>query len=225
MTTSIRVLLCDDHAVVRAGLHKLIECEPDLEVVGEAANAGEAIERSRAEGPDVLLLDVVMPGRSGIDALPGILGAAPATKVLMLSMQDDPSYVRESFAAGASGYVLKDAADTELVEAIHTVASGRRYVHPLLGARLAAAEATAAETVRDPLSEREHQVLRLLALGHTNQEIAKQLFLSVRTVETHRARIVQKLGLKTRAEIVRYAFSSGEPEIEQQPESSELRVG
>ena len=176
MAGSIRVLVCDDHALVRSGLHKLLECEPDLEVVGEAANADEAIERSRADRPDVLLLDVVMPGRSGIDALPDILGAAPATKVLMLSMQNDPAYVRQAFAAGASGYVLKDAADTELVEAIHTVAGGRRYLHPLLGARLAAAEATAeTQTVRDPLSEREHQVLRLLALGHTNQEIAKHL--------------------------------------------------
>ena len=221
MTGSIRVLLCDDHALMRSGLHKLLECEPHLEVVGEAANAEEAIERSRADGPDVLLLDVVMPGRSGIDALPDILGAAPETKVLMLSMQDDPAYVRQSFAAGASGYVLKDAADTELVEAIHTVAGGRRYVHPLLGARLAAAAATAGtQKTRDPLSEREHQVLRLLALGHTNQEIAKQMFLSIRTAETHRARIVQKLGLRTRAEIVRYAFNSGELNIERQPKSA-----
>ena len=218
VTTSIRVLICDDHALVRSGLHKLLECEPELEVVGEAANAEEAIERSRTDRPDVLLLDVFMPGRSGIDALPDIQSAAPGTKVLMLSMQDDPAYVRQSFAAGASGYVLKDAAETELVEAIHTVAGGRRYVHPLLGARLAAAEATAeTQTVRDPLSEREHQVLHLLALGHTNQEIAKQLFISVRTAETHRARIVQKLGLKTRAEIVRYAFSSGELNNEPQP--------
>lgn len=226
MAGSIRVLVCDDHALVRSGLHKLLECEPDLEVVGEAANADAAIERSRVDRPDVLLLDIVMPGRSGIDSLPDILGAAPGTKVLMLSMQNDPAYVRRSFAAGASGYVLKDAADTELVEAIHTVADGRRYLHPLLGARLAAADATSeTQTVRDPLSEREHQVLRLLALGHTNQEIAKHLSLSVRTAETHRARIVQKLGLKTRAEIVRYAFNSGELKIEQQPESASLGVG
>jgi two-component system, NarL family, response regulator NreC len=218
VTTSIRVLICDDHALVRSGLHKLLECEPELEVVGEAANAEEAIERSRTDRPDVLLLDVVMPGRSGIDALPDIQSAAPGTKVLMLSMQDDPAYVRQSLTAGASGYVIKDAAETELVEAIHTVASGRRYVHPLLGARLAAAEAMAeTQTLRDPLSEREHQVLHLLALGHTNKEIAKQLFISVRTAETHRARIVQKLGLKTRAEIVRYAFSAGELNNEPQP--------
>jgi two-component system, NarL family, response regulator NreC len=221
MAGSIRVLVCDDHALVRSGLHKLLECEPDLEVVGEAANADQAAERSRVDRPDVLLLDVVMPGRSGIDALPDILQTAPATKVLVLSMHDDPAYVRNAFAAGASGYVLKDAADTELVEAIHTVAEGRRYLHPLLGARLAATEATAGkQAVRDPLSEREHQVLRLLALGHTNQEIAKQLFVSVRTAETHRARIVQKLGVKTRAEIVRYAFSSGELDSEQQPPSA-----
>ena len=212
MASAIRVLICDDHAIVRAGLHKLLECEPQLEGVGEAATASEAIERTRARRPDVVLLDIVMPGRSGIEALPDILGAAPGTKVLMLSMQDDPVYVRQAFAAGASGYVLKEAADTELVEAIHAVADGRRYLHPLLGARLAATTVAAAtnQTASDPLSEREHQVLRLLALGHTNQEIAQKLFISVRTAETHRARIVQKLGLKTRAEIVRYAFASGE---------------
>ena len=217
MAGCIRVLLCDDHALVRSGLHKLLEGEPDLEVVGEAANAGEALERARTDRPDVLLLDVVMPGRSGIDALPGILAAAPATKVLMLSMQDDPAYVRQAFAAGASGYVLKDAADTELVEAIHTVADGRRYVHPLLGARLATTQAPVEnETARDALSEREHEVLQLLALGHTNQEIARMLFVSVRTAETHRARISHKLGVKTRAELVQYALNSGELELKQQ---------
>ena len=217
MAGYIRVLLCDDHALVRSGLHKLLEGEPDLEVVGEAANAGEALERARTDRPDVLLLDVVMPGRSGIDALPDILAAAPATKVLMLSMQDDPAYVRQAFAAGASGYVLKDAADTELVEAIHAVADGRRYVHPLLGARLATTQASVEnDTARDALSEREHEVLHLLALGHTNQEIARMLFVSVRTAETHRARISHKLGVKTRAELVQYALNSGELDLKQQ---------
>ena len=217
MAGFIRILVCDDHALVRAGLHKLLETEPDLEVVGEAATAEEALDRARSDAPDVLLLDVVMPGRSGIDALPEILAAAPATRVLMLSMQDDPVYVRQAFAAGASGYVLKDAADTELVDAIHTVADGRRYVHPLLGARLVAPEASPeSQTTREPLSEREHDVLHLLALGHTNQEIAKLLFISVRTAETHRARIVHKLGVKTRAEIVQYALSSGEFDHKQQ---------
>ena len=211
MVLPIRVLICDDHALVRSGLRKLLECEPDLAVVDEAANAEEAIGKSKAKQPHVLLLDIVMPGRSGIYALPDIFEAAPATKVLVLSMQDDAAYVRQAFAAGASGYVLKDAADTELVEAIHDVANGRQYVHPLLGARLATAETTAQKkTDTGRLSKREHEVLRLLALGHTNQEIAKTLFVSIRTAETHRSQIVRKLELKTRAEIVRYALASGE---------------
>jgi two-component system, NarL family, response regulator NreC len=210
MVGPIRILVCDDHALVRLGLQRLLECEPDLEVIGEAASAGEAIQLSGDEQPDVVLLDIVMPVRSGIDAVPDILGAAPATRVLMLSMQEDPAYVRRAFAAGASGYVLKDAAGAELVEAIHTVAEGRRYVHPFLGARLASTAGAEKATSPDPLSEREHQVLRLLALGHTNQEIAGKLFLSLRTVETHRGRIVRKLGVSTRAELVQYAFSSGE---------------
>jgi two-component system, NarL family, response regulator NreC len=130
--------------------------------------------------------------------------------VLMLSMQDDPSYVREAFGAGASGYMLKEAADTELVQAVREVAAGGTYVHPTLGARLAQAEVEAARrAANDPLSEREREVLRLLALGHTNQEIAKRLFISVRTAETHRAHIMQKLGLGTRAELVRYALVNG----------------
>ncbi len=212
---SVTVAICDDHALVRSGLRRLLEAEPGLKVVGESATAEEAIEDARLTGPDVLLLDIVLPGRSGIEALPEIAEAAPETKVLMLSMQDDPAYVRQAFAAGALGYLLKEAADAELVQAIREVAHGRRYVHPLLGARLAAAEAAAHEQAQsDPLSEREHEVLRLLALGHTNQEIARILFISVRTAETHRARIMQKLGLRTRAEIVSYALASGglEPE-------------
>jgi two-component system, NarL family, response regulator NreC len=221
MVGPIRIVVCDDHALVRLGLQRLLECEPDLEVVGEAASAGEAIQLVVDEHPEVLLLDIVMPVRSGIDALPDLRRAAPSTKVLMLSMQEDPAYVRRAFAAGASGYVLKDAAGAELVEAIHTVAEGRRYVHPFLGARLASAGAGAETTTsRDPLSEREHQVLRLLALGHTNQEIAKQLFLSLRTVETHRGRIVRKLGVRTRAELVQYAFSSGELDTDRQSRSA-----
>jgi len=160
--------------------------------------------------PDVVLLDVTMPGRSGLDAAAEIKQAAPATQILVLSMHDDPSYVREAFAAGASGYLLKEAADADLVAAIRDVAAGTRYVHPALGARLAAAEAEAAAlAAADPLSEREREVLRLLALGHTNQEIAKMLFISVRTAETHRAHIMQKLRLSTRAELVRYALLHG----------------
>jgi DNA-binding NarL/FixJ family response regulator len=211
MAASIRVLVCDDHALVRAGLCMLLESEPGIHVAGEAANAEQAIAGVREQRPDVLLLDVVMPGRSGLDAIPDLLASAPETKILILSMQDDPSYVRQAFSAGANGYLLKDAADVDLVQAIHDVAEGQRYVHPALGARLAQADVDAeprAET--DPLSEREHEVLRLLALGHTNQEIARMLLISLRTTESHRARIMHKLGLTTRAEIVRYALSSGE---------------
>jgi two-component system, NarL family, response regulator NreC len=205
-----RVLIVDDHAVVRSGLRLLLERESDLEVVAEAGNAEEAIRAARLEKPDVVLLDVVMPGRSGLEAAVDILGAAPTARILVLSMQDDPTYVREAFAGGASGYMLKEAADAELVLAIREVASGGRYVHPMLGARLAQAEVDAARReADDPLTDREREVLRLLALGHTNQEIAKQLYISVRTAETHRAHIMRKLSLNTRAELVRYALAHG----------------
>jgi two-component system, NarL family, response regulator NreC len=206
----MRVLIADDHALVRSGLRMLLENEGGFEVVAEAGTAEEAIRAARLEKPDVVLLDVVMPGRSGLDALGDVLEAAPDAKVLVLSMQDDPHYVREAFAAGASGYLLKEAADAELVAALREVAAGSHYVHPVLGARMAAADAAAeAKASSDPLSEREREVLRLLALGHTNQEIAKMLYISVRTAETHRAHIMQKLRLSTRAELVRYAIAEG----------------
>jgi DNA-binding NarL/FixJ family response regulator len=152
----------------------------------------------------------MMPGKTGIEGMPALLQAVPDAKVLVLSMQDDPRYVREAFEAGASGYVLKEAADTEVVGAVRAVAAGERYVHPSLGARLFAAEADERRRAeRDPLSDREREVLQLLALGHTNQEIAKMLFISVRTAETHRAHIMQKLQLGSRAELVRYALAEG----------------
>ena len=151
-----------------------------------------------------------MPGKSGIEGLPALLQAVPTVQVLILSMQDDPRYVREAFEAGASGYVLKEAADTEVITAVRAVAAGERYVHPALGARLLAAEVEERKRAEaDPLSEREREVLRLLALGHTNQEIAKLLYISVRTAETHRAHIMQKLRLSSRAELVRYALAEG----------------
>lgn len=212
----IRVLIVDDHALVRSGLRLLLEAEDDITVEDEGGNADEAIRLARLHKPDVVLLDVVMPGRSGLEAVPEILQAAPKAQVLVLSMQDDPSYVRQAFSAGAHGYLLKEAADAELVQAISDVANGHRYVHPALGARLAAAEADAHDRAEaDPLSEREHEVLRLLALGHTNQEIAKMLFISVRTAETHRARIMQKLRLSNRAELVRYALATGAFRLDQ----------
>jgi two-component system response regulator NreC len=207
---SIRVLIVDDHAVVRAGLAMLVGAQDDMEAVGEAGTAREAIFEARTTKPDVVLMDVVMPEQSGIDAVPQLLHELPEAKVLVLSMQDDPRYVRAAFEAGASGYVLKEAADTELVAAIREVAGGAQYVHRELGARLVAAETAERRRAEDdPLSDREREVLRLLALGHTNQEIAKNLYISVRTAETHRAHIMQKLRLSSRAELVRYALAEG----------------
>jgi len=204
------VVIVDDHAVVRSGLRLVLEAEEDITVEDEGGTADEAVRLARLHKPDIVLLDVTMPGRSGLSAAEEIKEAAPQASILVLSMHDDPSYVREAFAAGASGYLLKEAADAELVAAVREVAGGGRYVHPTLGARLAAAEAEAqAAAAADPLSDREREVLRLLALGHTNQEIAKMLFISVRTAETHRAHIMQKLRLTTRAELVRYALQHG----------------
>jgi DNA-binding NarL/FixJ family response regulator len=212
---SIRVLIVDDHAVVRSGLRLVLDAEGDIEAVGEAGSAREAIFQARSLKPDVILMDVVMPGQSGLDVVPTLLHERAETKVLVLSMQDDPQYVRQAFSAGASGYVLKEAADTEVVAAVREVAGGGRYVNPELGARLVTAETEAARRAEeDPLSDREREVLRMLALGHTNQEIAKRLYISVRTAETHRAHIMQKLRLSTRAELVNYALGQGllEPE-------------
>jgi two-component system, NarL family, response regulator NreC len=206
----IRVLVVDDHAVVRAGLRRLLDAETDIETVGEAPNADRAVFEALQGKPDVVLMDLVMPEKGGIEGMPAVLQAVPDAKVLVLSMQDDPRYVHAAFEAGASGYVLKEAADTEVVAAIRAVASGERYVHPALGAMLIAADAEARRRAAENLlSDREREVLRLLALGHTNQEIAKQLFISVRTAETHRAHIMQKLSLTSRAELVRYAIAEG----------------
>jgi two-component system response regulator NreC len=206
----IRLLIVDDHQLVRSGLRRLLEGEEDMTVEDEAGTADDGVRLARLHKPDVILLDVVMPGGSGLDAIPEIREAAPEARILTVSMQDDPSYVRQAFASGASGYVLKEAADDELLAAVREVAAGGSYVDPQLGARLAAADAAAfSEAAADPLTDREHEVLRLLALGHTNQEIAEMLYLSVRTAETHRARIMQKLRLSTRAELVRYAIDHG----------------
>ena len=207
---TIRVLVVDDHAVVRAGLRRILDAEDDVETVGEAPDGERAVFEAMQLRPDVVLMDVVMPGKSGIEATRAVLQAVPTTRVLVLSMQDDPRYVREAFDAGASGYVMKEAADDEVVDAIRAVAGGQRYLHPALGARLLAAESEERRrAAEDPLSEREREVLRLLALGHTNQEIAKLLYISVRTAETHRAHIMRKLDLSSRAELVRYALAEG----------------
>jgi DNA-binding NarL/FixJ family response regulator len=207
---SIRVLVVDDHAVVRAGLRRVLDAEQDIETVAEAPDAERAVFEALESKPDVILLDIMLPGKSGIEGMPALRQAVPAAKVLVLSMQDDPRYVREAFDAGASGYVLKEAADTEVVGAVRAVAAGEQYLHPTLGARLVAADVEQRKRAQaDPLSDREREVLRLLALGHTNQEIAKLLFISVRTAETHRAHIMQKLQLASRAELVRHALAEG----------------
>ena len=210
MADPIRILIVDGHAAARAVIGRLLAQEDDLELVGEAESGREAVFEARALKPDVILIDVVMPDQTGLEVLPSLVREHSETKVLLLSMQDDPGSVREAFAAGASGYVLKEAADAEVVAAVREIARGGRYVNPELGARLMASEAAAQrDAEEDPLSEREHEVLRLLALGHTNQEIAQQLYLSVRTAETHRAHIMQKLRLTSRAELVRYALDHG----------------
>jgi two-component system, NarL family, response regulator NreC len=208
---SVRILIVDDHAVVRAGITMLLNAEKGFEVVGEAGSAQEAIFAARSLSPDVILIDVVMPDQSGLDAMPILLHEHPEIKLLVLSMEDRPRYVSDAFAAGASGYILKEAVGADLVAAIHEVARGGRYVHPELGARLVDAAADAQRrTDEDPLSPRETEVLQLVTLGHTNREVAGQLHISVRTAEAHRAHIMQKLNLSSRAELVRYGQAQQE---------------
>ena len=210
MSDVIRVALCDDHAVVRSGLRRIVAEEPDLEVVGEAGTAEEAIAVARAERPDVFVMDLGLPGISGIEATRRVAEVSPQTAVLVLTVHDDVAYLRKAFDAGARGYLVKDAADVELVLAIRQVASGEEYVHPRLGAALLTPAAYG--RVVGPggeLSERELEVLRRVALGLTSAEIATELYVSVRTVETHRAHVQQKLGLKARADLVRYAREHG----------------
>jgi len=205
----ITIVLADDHAVVRSGLRLLLERTGDLEVVSEAGTADDAVRTVLGHKPAVLVLDLNMPGPlSSLDAIPRVAEASPGTRVVVLTMQEDPEFARRALRAGAAGYVLKEAADAELVEAIRRAAAGETYLTPSLGAALAAAP-PAPSGPPDDLSEREVEVLRLIALGHTNAEIAGKLYLSVRTVESHRAHIQQKLRLSTRAELVRYALDRG----------------
>jgi DNA-binding NarL/FixJ family response regulator len=206
---TLRVLIVDDHAVVRTGLRLLLDTQPDMETVGEAGSVDEAIVGARELEPDLVLLDLTMPGKPGLQAMPDLLREHPDLKVMILSMEDDPRYVRDAFAAGARGYLLKEAVANEVVVAIREVAAGGRYVHPELGARLVDTDRSTGPPADNPLSEREREVLTLLALGHTNHEIAKQLFISVRTAEAHRAHIMKKLNLASRAELVRYAIANG----------------
>ena len=201
----ISIVIADDHAIVRSGLRMLLNAEDDLQVVAEAGDVLSAMRYVGAHRPTVLILDLNMPGEPSLPAIGTVSEVSPDTKVVVLTMQDDPAFAREALRGGAVGYVLKDAADAELVEAVRLAAQGRTYLHPELGARLAT-EQPAPQGPPDDLSEREVEVLRLIALGHTNNEIAGKLYLSVRTVESHRAHIQQKLRLSTRAELVRYAL-------------------
>jgi DNA-binding NarL/FixJ family response regulator len=212
MAGRLRVAVCDDHAVVRAGLRHILEDDPDIEVVGEAATAEEAIALAGVEHPDIFVIDLSLPDESGVSATRRIRQVSAGTRVLVLTMHDDVAYLREAFEAGAAGYVLKKAADVELLQALRTVAAGDRYVHPLLGAALLdqqPAPAAPRAAAMPQLSARETEILRLLALGHTNPEIADSLHLSVRTVETYRSNIQLKLGVRSRAELARLARESG----------------
>jgi two-component system, NarL family, response regulator NreC len=200
----IEVVLADDHSLVRDGLRLLLEAEPGLTVVAEAEDVESAKAKVLETGPTVLVLDLSMPGPPTLGEIPGIVAAAPETAVIVLTMQNDPAFARESFRAGAAGYVAKQAAAKELVDAIRTVVAGETYVNPALGARLAAAP----PSPLDVLTRREVGVLRMIGLGHTNAEIAEQLEISVRTVETHRAHIQDKLGIETRAGLTAYAMEN-----------------
>ena len=211
----ISVVLVDDHAVVRTGLRLLLEAEPDLAVLAEASTAAEAVDRVAELKPAVLLLDISIPGGGGIGALERLRKTSPETRVLMLTAHDDPEYLRVALVSGAAGFILKNAAGAELISAIRTVHQGRTYVDPTLAGAalrgiLAAAErASAGDNPTDRLSPREIEVLRQLALGYTNKEIANRLELSVKSVETYRARVSEKLGLSGRAELFRYALENG----------------
>jgi two-component system, NarL family, response regulator NreC len=206
-TDSITIVLADDHAVVRSGLRMLLEAESDIEVVAEAGDVDAARRYTLGYKPTVLVLDLNMPGGSSLEAIPEIAHASPGTSVVVLTMQEDPAFAREALRAGARGYVLKHSAGAELVQAIRAAAGGGTWLNPDLGARMAATPDGPVGALAE-LTDRELDVLRLIALGHTNNEIAEQLFLSVRTVETHRAHIQQKLGVSTRAELVRYALDN-----------------
>jgi DNA-binding NarL/FixJ family response regulator len=202
----IRLLIVDDHALLRAGLRSRLEQEPGIEVAGEAGTAEQAAVAARTLQPDLILLDLLLPRKSGYDAIPELLAVAPNAKILVVSSQAAPSSVRRALGAGAAGYLPKRSSDRELVTAIRFIAEGGGYVEPDLGAKLVTPTGSSA---LEPLSDRERDIVHLLALGYTNQEIGRKLFISVRTVDTHRAHIMRKLELETRAELVMFALANG----------------
>jgi DNA-binding NarL/FixJ family response regulator len=204
----IRLLLADDHAILRAGLRVLLDAQPDMTVVAEAADGHEALDRARANQPDVAVVDLTMPGMSGVQTLERLRREVPATRLLVLTMHDDPAYAGLTLAAGATGHVVKDAESTELLAAIRAVHRGRTFVHTGSDVSDGAPPESATAGV-PPLSGRERQVLELLARGHTNREVAGRLRLSVKTIETYRSRLNDKLGLNSRADLVRLAMDLG----------------
>ena len=202
----ISVFVADDHAIVREGLRLILDGEPDIAFVGEAADLDATLRYVRGRKPDVLVLDVNLAGESGLDAIPRLRAEAPHTEIVVLTMQREASYARRALESGARGYVVKESAASDLVHAIRLAAEGQTYLQPEMGAELVLG---GSESRPGGLSQREVDVLKLLALGHTNAEISEQLHLSVRTVEGHRARLQEKLGLTRRAELVRYALREG----------------
>ena len=208
----IRVLIADDHAILRAGLRMLIDSQPDMKVIAEAPNGEEAVRLAGAERPDVVILDITMPGGGGLRAVPEILKACASSRILLLTMHEEPAYLRTALASGAAGYVLKKSVDANLLAAIRSVHKGRSYVDSELASALiqhALPDIGQPGRPDEVLSERELQVLKLVAEGFSSREIAEQIFIGVKTVETYRARFAEKLGLKSRADLVRYALEVG----------------
>jgi len=209
---SIRILIADDHGVLRAGLRALLNAEPGLEVVGEAADGHTALHLAAELRPDVALMDLSMPGLDGIQVTRQLKETLPGTRVLILTVHEDESLLREAIQAGAAGYIIKRAVESELINAIRAVCSGDLYVHPALTRALLrdlSPALTSDQAPTEPLTPREIDVLRLIAQGYTNRQVAEKLHVSVRTVESHRANLTSKLGIASRAELVRYAKEHG----------------
>ena len=202
----IRIVIADDHAIVRRGLRQLLESEEGFEVVAEADDVDSARRYLRGHHPEVLVLDLNMPGEPSLEAIPKLRSEFPATQIVVLTMNNEAAYARTALGAGVLGYVLKESADAELIQAVRAAVNGERYLNPRLGAKVAAEPPPGPP---DGLSQRELEILRMIALGYTNAQVADELYLSVRTVETHRAHIQQKLGLSDRSELVRYALDKG----------------
>ena len=228
-TRKIRVMIADDHAILRAGLKMLVNAQADMEVVSEAANGEQAVQTALETKPDVALLDLTMPRIGGMKALQEMARDCREIRVLVLTMHDDPAYLRSALAAGAAGYLLKRAVDAELLAAIRAVHRGGIFVDPRLANVLIQEALTKGRKKADPrrsvniLSDRELQVLRLVARGYTSAQISKQIFVSVKTIETYRSRFAEKLGLRTRSDVIRFAVQMGllTPEtLETEPDGS-----